>query len=614
MPGLDLRGFETPEQNFQGLYTAANTIERQKEKDQQLALQQQGRQAATSKFLADYLDPKEHLTGTNYDPQIVSGFNNVLQQAQGLASKGASTSDILMAIGPSVNKLNEYSTKAKLINDQVKNYVTKLKPYTGFNQEALQSEALKKAFIGPDGKMKDLSSVDPNENYVDAVIRDNPEAVTSWKGLDDFVQRVPMQQMQNSVRTSYAGRSRDVKYKAEMPFYMDLKRDEKGNPVLNQSGNPVGLDVLGGVIKGDDGQPLINPETKQPYTGLDRHAFDAIIMHNPDIFAALRGEVNRHFKAAGADKIPQEGSPQWYAMAQNILGDELRTRNKSHFELLDQQKETAPAIKVELGSDPAALQHLADYESAIKLKGQYSYLDPKTKKQGKTNAVEALGRIFNNDADFLQGEQENVNGRNVVDVTPYFPGGGLKSGRGADEVYKQIYYDPQKRSLLVSTQPKTKDASGQKPISVEEVPESKIGQFASRIAFANGVDPTRMRQLFNEMGYSGGKFGSPADYSVVLSDRLKSEQNDKIDTALKDDSWGSLNGIQTKDGPVAEVVQRSAWQLGMDKYAVYTKDAKGNKKKTFTTDDKAELEKYLKSGNAESTAPSKMGASGIKWQ
>lgn len=594
---LDLRGFETPEQNFQGLYTAANTLERQREKSEQLALQQQGRQAATSKFLADYLDPKEHLTGTNYDPQIVSGFNNVLQQAQGLASKGASTSDILMAIGPSVNKLNEYSTKAKLINDQVKNYVTKLKPYTGFNQEALQSEALKKAFIGPDGKMKDLSSVDPNENYVDAVIRDNPEAVTSWKGLDDFVQKVPMQQMQNSVRTSYAGRSRDVKYKAEMPFYMDLKRDENGNPVLNQSGNPSGLDILGGVIKGDDGQPLINPETKQPYTGLDRHAFDAIIMHNPDIFAALRGEVNRHFKAAGADKIPQEGSPQWYAMAQNILGDELRTRNKSHFELLDQQKETAPAIKVELGGDRGALQGLSNYEQAVKLKGDYEVPGAKSGKPIKTNTVQTVGEIFNNNPDFIGGEHKDINGRSVVDVTGFFPGGGIKTGRGADDNYESIYYDPAKRSLLLEVRGKEKGPDGKYPTSYEEVPESKAGIFMSRIAAPNGVDPNKVSGILSQVGYKGARF-TKAVTNNDLNAQLSQEHAQKVDSALKDDKLDQLKGVETPDGKIDSIDTRTltSWIPGRDRYEVkITKPDGTQASKTFK--DKKALSEYIKSAN-----------------
>ena len=111
--------------------------------------------------------------------------------------------------------------------------------------------------------------------------------------------------------------------------------------------------------------------------------------------------------------------------------------------------------------------------------------------------------------------------------------------------------------------------------------------------------------MFDEIGYSGGKFIAPADYSTSLSNRLQSEQTEKIDNALKDESWGALKGFPTKDGPIETVEQRSAWQIGMDKYAVFTKDSKGNKKKTFTTNDKSELEKYLKSGSNTQTQDKK---------
>ena len=201
MAGLDLSGFVTPEQNWSGLEKVTEGLQRSNARNQQLAYEQQGRQAATSKFLTDYLDPKEHLTGTNYDPQIVSGFHDILQQAQSLATKGAPTADIMMAIGPSVSRLNDYSTKAKLINTQIKDSVSKLKPYTGYNPEAIEQEAKKQAFYGPDGKLKDISTIDPNEDYVAMAAHNSPQLVTSGKGLDDLVAKTPMADYSRNVTT-----------------------------------------------------------------------------------------------------------------------------------------------------------------------------------------------------------------------------------------------------------------------------------------------------------------------------------------------------------------------------------------------------------------------------
>src|ERR1700743_481468 len=457
---LDLSGFNTPENNWEGLQRAGNIIASQRKEDQEIATQKAARTTATSKFLTDYLDPKDHLTGTAYDPQIVGGLQSLLQQGQQLAAKGADTNTILMALGPQVAKITDYQTKAKLINDQIKSGVQKLKAYAGYNPEAIETEAKKAAFYGPDGKLKDISQIDPNTDWISEVAKNNPELITSGKGLDDFVAKTPQAEYLRNDTTAYGGRSRNVKVEAKHPFYMDVKRDAKGNIATDANGQEIGMDIVGSPMLGDDNKPIINPQTGQPFVALDKNYFNAIMTHNPDIADYIRGQVNQHFRAAGAKQLPAEGSAQWDMMARHILGDELKTRDKSSFRVSDIEKESAPAIKVELGRDKSALDATADYEAALKLKGDYAYLNPKTGKAGSTNAVQAIGKIFNNDPDFLQGEQKDVKGRNVIDVTNYMPGGGLKTGRGSDEVYKSIYYDPQKRSLLVESQPKTKDASG----------------------------------------------------------------------------------------------------------------------------------------------------------
>lgn len=625
MANLDLRGFDNQPLDTSGLDRLSNTLHQQRQEQRQNMLdqrrlqeEQEGKRAATSKFLTNYLDPKDHLTGTAYDPQIVSGLQDLLQQGEQLASKGADQNSILMALGPQVSKLNQYSTTAKLISQNIKNSVSKIagtNKYIGYDADALTQQALKQAFYGPDGKLKDISSIDPNEDYVSMATKNAPELVTTGKGLDDFVAKTPMNENSMNGTTAYAGRSKQSSFDAKFHDWMTPAKDENGNISTDENGMPLPMTVKGTPMLDDKNQPIINSQTGKPYIALDKNYFNLIMQHNPDVADFIRGQVKKAFADAGAKEQPAEHSPQWDMMARHVLADELQTRDHSILKIRNTEKETSPAIKIELGRDPNALGALANYESAVKLTGPYSYLNPKTGKEGKTNVVQAFGHILNNDADFLQGNQENVNGRNVVDVTPYMPGGGLKSGRGEDEVFKQIYYDPQKRSILVSSQPKEKDAKGNKPISLEEVPEEKMGQFLSRIAFANGVDPATMRKQFEQMGYIGGKFKSPADYGSVLSQRLKSEQNDKIDNAIKYDSWSNLNGIETPDGVIQKVVG-DRWTFGgnRDQYAVTIKKQDGSTK-TVTFPTKMELEQYLKSGGSQS-APSEptKGASGIQWK
>jgi len=598
---LDVSNFITPENKQEGLYRLADTVKEQSDKQDAVARQAEGRKSATSKFLADYLDPKDHLTGTAYDPQIVTGFQDVLQEGQKLAAQGASTPDIMMALGPKVSRLNEYSTKAKLINQNIKESISKLKGYAGYNPEALETEAKRAAFYGPDGKLKDITTVDPETNWVTEVAKNNPEAITTSKGLDDFVNKTPMADYSRNVTTTYAGRSRNVKYEAKHPFWEDLQRDQNGNVAVDQQGNPVGLGVVGSPIVGDDNKPMINPETGQPYQALDKGYFNAIMQHNPDIADYIRGQVNTHFRAAGVKQLPAEGSPQWDAMARSVLHDELERRKRSTFRTVDQQKETAPAIKVDIGGDPEMLKKLQKYEEATKLKGDYYIETPKSGKQVKTNALESIGNIFNNDPDYLEGEQKDVNGRNVIDVTPYFPGGGLKSGRSEGEIFKSIYYDPTKRALLVEKQSKTKDASGNKPVTLEEWPENRIGIFMNRIAGANGIDPNKVSGLLDKMGYKGAKF-TQAGNPTAASDRINEEHQNKIDTALKSDNFGDLKGIGTPDGTIKDVDVRTVTTFfGRDKYALTVETPDGKTKKV-TFPDKEKLSAYLKqnsSGNTE---------------
>lgn len=349
---VDVSRFVTPEQSFDGLSQLTDNMEKRAYRDEQLAYQREGKRAATAKGVTDYLNPKDFLTGTNYDPEIVKQLNEALQEGMALASKGADTPTIMMALGAKVNRISEYSTKAKLLDGGIKSSLARLKPYKGFNVDAIEQEAKKSAFYDEDGKLKDISKVDPSEDHVTRVLELFPERVTTAAGLDDFVAKTPMQEASKELQTMYMGRKRNVKYDAKTPFWMDVATDEKGETALDKNGNPIGLDVVGSVLKDDNGAPIVNPETSQPYKVMDKARFDAIVKHNPDINHFLRGQVRAHFQEIGAEKMPAEGSPQWEMMARAIMFDELKTRDKSYFKTRDLETKTAPATRIEFGLSP----------------------------------------------------------------------------------------------------------------------------------------------------------------------------------------------------------------------------------------------------------------------
>lgn len=590
---LDTSQFIVKPQEFGGLYQAANTIEQKKIRDEKLAQEREGRQLATTKFLQDYLDPKDRLTGTNYDPEIVNQLQQALQQGSALAGKGASTADIMMALGPTVNRINQYSTKAKLINQQIKDSTSKLKGYGGYNLDALSDQAKKLAFYDDKGKLKDPSLIDPNTDWVTQATQQNPEIVTTAAGLDQFVNKTPAATYSRTAQTTYAGRSRNVKYETTHPFWEDLARDDQGNIKTDAAGNPIGLDVVGGIIKDDKGNPIINPETNQPYTGMDKGHFVAIMQHNPDVADYIRGQINTHFKQAGAKEVPQEGSPQWLAMGQHILGDELRGRSKSSFKTIDQQKETGAAVKVEIGQSPEMLQATKNYYEATRK-------DAADKTPKTTTYADTLTGIMNNSPDYSNGEVTKLGDKTVVDVTSMVPA--LKYNN--DQVYKNVYRDPQKNSLIVVKQ------NGEK----EEIPENKVFQFMTKISGYNKLNPEYIRKVMDESGFSGGKFAkaSPSNFQAQQQQAEQAQREVQAEKLSSFESSGKVTdvkafeGQKTKDGTIKKIDKTSAFNMVNDYYIEF---ANGSEKKFKN---KQELADYLKNNQQQSAAPSQ--SSGGDWK
>lgn len=587
---IDVSGFEVKPQEFGGLYQAAETLERRKLRDAQLAQQKEGRQLATTKFLSDYLDPKERLTGTNYDPEIVGQLQTALQEGAQLASKGASTSDIIMALGPKVNKINEYSTKAKLISQQIKQSADRLKGYGGYNIAALEEEAKKMAFLDDKGQLKDISTVDPSTVWVTKAAKERPELVTTGAGLDQFVTKTPSATYSRTAQTAYAGRTKNVKYEATHPFWEDLSRDDKGAIVTDPSGNPIGLDVVGGIINDDQGNPMINPEDNKPYRGMDKAHFSAIMNHNPDIADYIRGQINVHFKQAGAKELPREGSPQWLAMGQHILGDELKTRSKSSFKTIDKQSETGARVKVEIAQNPEMLQATKDYYEATRKEGGAGGKVPKT-----TTYADVLTGIMNNEPDYSTGEVVDVGDKKMIDVTPLLPD--LKYSN--DQVYKRVYREPTSNSMVFEKQ------NGEKL----SVPESKIFQFMNKHSGYNNLNPEYIRKTMEGSGFEGGKFSKaqPSNFAQQQKQAEQAQQEARQQKIKSFESTGKTTELKDFIGqkkPEGEIQKIET--SGMFTSGKYYIDFKNGERKTFKS--KEELTKYLSGSGAQKTPASTGGS------
>src|SRR5688572_4110579 len=307
---VDVSGFKNEYQDWGGLYKMADNLERRQLRKDQLAAQQAGKRGAAGTFLQNFLDPKDHLSGTAFDPMIIQGLNEAMQKGSQLAIAGADTPTLMMALGPMVNKLTTYSSNAKNINKQVDDAINNMKAdkQEGYDWAALKQEALQKAFYkqGAEGQNElNPDQADPSVNWVMKAIEDSPEKVTTPEAFDLYAKNAQMTKTANDIMTmDPMGRTnrtkvhltaqnyltpefnKDKTIKDFVPFHDEAT--EKGQPLYHLF---------------DDGK---GGKTKAQVRLLDEKLFDSF---RPGQVNYIRGQVKQHlqeYEDATGEKISMD--------------------------------------------------------------------------------------------------------------------------------------------------------------------------------------------------------------------------------------------------------------------------------------------------------------------
>lgn len=563
---------------------------------ERLRLQQEQKKDEAGKFLSSYLDPKHYLTGSEYDPVVTSKLNATLQKASAMAQNGSDIPSLLMAIGPDMADINEYSSKAKAIETGIKQNLDRIKNEKGYVPDAILDTAKKMAFHDIDpktgqfgGLKQDISTVDPSKNYVVDAIKKFPELTTNGEGLEDFVSKVPMKDYSSSVEIPYAGRTKKVSFEAKHPFYMDLQRDDKGSVITDKYGNPAGLGVQGEPITDDDHKVVIDKTTGKPYTALNKQDYRTIMGLHPAIADHMRGEVKMAFQETG-QAMPPEGSQQWEVMARHILFEELKNNDKSHFKPLTRETENANVMKMEMGPE---YLNLLRGESRARAEGtaegkENAGVGPKIK---PLNVAQTTNEIFNNNPDYLNGENKNIDGHRVLDVTGNYQGAEFRFGHGEKEAYDKVYYDPKRRVLI------TQD----KDFNTTEHKESELPGFLQKVAGANKLNPSYINTYLNKGGYRQGKYTNPQDVTGVIGNLDNAEQGERrkrLDDFFTNGKKDALKGVNTPMGKITEA-DESGW-FGKGKYYIKVKGK--DEKIPFTSKEKLE-EFIMGAGQQPAAAP-----------
>ncbi len=298
----DVQNFITPEQTFPQLYQMGAKLERQREKEDELSQKRETQRKVTTQFIENTYDPNEMFTGTLLDPLITKTIMEIKKQAYDLSYQGADQIDIQMAVRDRVNRLSQYQTKAKLIKQQGEEAASTLKNVKGINVNKFIDQYNKAAFLDEQGNLRDVNTIDPNENYANKVLREGD--IYTPEGFDEYISKAGLITDSFKTKVTDANKaSRMAKYKYSAPEFLQPVKDEKGNflhkfeprhEYFTDNGQvvqqPVIDDVTGKPVLGSNGKPVL--ESVKMVTRDDW----ADIMRNPQTGAYIRQEIRKHAK------------------------------------------------------------------------------------------------------------------------------------------------------------------------------------------------------------------------------------------------------------------------------------------------------------------------------
>lgn len=372
---VDVSRFVTPEQDFAGIYKVSETLDTKKqrelaqaERQRQDDEQKRGKTAASMRYFANYLDPKDRYTGTYYDPKMNEILGEALGQAYDLSRKGAGEAEILTAISPLVNKANDYQQKAKAYSENKKQLLTSLAKQKGYNVDRLSGLLDKEIF-----ENTELDKVDPFNliNPLNSVFEKYGAEITNDEAIDDLIKGLPKSKITTDVVTynSLGGRQRN-KATVDMP---NLFIQEEENGVTKfvpryDTATDAGEDILADFTD-DKGKPV-----KAAVRLLEEKTFNDIIASNPAVKHRVESLVNDAIKSGKyTDENGKQitlSSPQARNLGRALMYDMLKERARVESNVLQENKpaqiRNITNVNTGKGTDPIDLREYPDVQGGGK--------------------------------------------------------------------------------------------------------------------------------------------------------------------------------------------------------------------------------------------------------
>lgn len=587
----------------QGLSNLTNRLYMRNMQQQRLSLQQEAKRQQSGQFLERFLDPKQYLTGTAYDPMIISSINEALQKGAQMAQEGADIPTMLMGLGQYSSKINDYSNKAKAINKQTDDAIAKMKEagVKGYDFSALKDESLKQAFhhydpkTGEDLGLQDINDVDPSRNYVMETLQKRPDLVTNASDIDEFAKNT--EKTERTIDNTTVGPNMRT-YKHKVGFigqnYLQPEYDEQGQykeavPRYEQA-TDAGKAITH-TFTDANGQ-----EVQAPVRLLSQDVFNDLTQRK-GVGDYLRGQVMKHLREynnANGSNIDLD-SPQANLVARAIAYDALKARAGGH--LKETNTEGRPsAAEVNLhyygGDEDRAYNKTRGRITAEADAEDEGLIKPKGKGNPKVNTIDALNEVMVNNPEYLEGIPEEVDGKAMIDVKNLLPKAQLKYGPTKFESYKNVFYDPQDHSFTV--------VKNDKKAPTEVYKLNDLRRFFHSVAAANGVENDYVDKSLKTHGYDDfvlTGFHLPPDLNKSLIEHRATLVNNSLSANTPEQRSQALKDANLKipEGTVIGYSERGGWKkfLGNAPYAIQYIKPNGEKgEKDFMH--KEELEEYLK--------------------
>lgn len=331
---LNLDGFSTPQQSYEGLFKLGDDLRQKKyteeQRDYQRAQAQQGRKDANDKYFTNLLNPKDYLTGTHYDPNTVKLLGEATQQAYELSAKGADYNQITMAIAPLVQKVADYSSKAKMYQQNLKALNERMGKEKGWNlqrvNELLEDYTFYKVDPKTSEKTLDVDAADPSlKSAMERIDAENLHEVTTADGFNTWADKFPKMAQQATVgNPNKFGSQHTRKLGVTAANWEMPEEDDKGNITF----------VPKYEVATDNRVPLqhefVQPDgtvVKAPIRLLDKNFFESILS-DKDAARYLRARVQqeiKEYKDENGNPITLN-SPKAELVARAVAYDLLKAR------------------------------------------------------------------------------------------------------------------------------------------------------------------------------------------------------------------------------------------------------------------------------------------------